>query len=290
MSSEEKMPTVSDSPIHSEEEPEPTDIDILKRQLKESKDDQAKMMAKIQDLVMSLERLKETVKEKGTNGGDEGGSEGGMIKLEGFNKKDMIKPPVYDMEPGNFINWTELFTTYMMSIDPQWEVILKRLQKADSTLSREKIDNIQDELRMTHSVKKSANHALYINLIGYTSGKAKSRVTANSIDMAFESYRYIYQKGKNATKMNIVIMKAEVLRPARASKVEDIEEKLNEWKEKQRYLEDVGEPPLNFDQKKTLLISMLPTNVMDYMLKNPAMTSDHDGSYDMLEAGLIEYF
>jgi hypothetical protein len=138
-------------------------------------------------------------------------------------------------------------------------------------------------------VKKSENHALYINLIGYTSGKAKSRVTANSIDMAFESYRYIYQKGKNATKMNIVIMKAEALRPARASKVEDIEEKLNEWKEKQRYLEDVGEPPLNFDQKKTLLISMLPTNVMDYMLKNPAMTSDHDGSYDMLEAGLIEY-
>ena len=89
--------------------------------------------------------------------------------------------------------------------------------------------------------------------------------------------------------MNIVIMKAEVLRPARANKVEDIEEKLNEWKEKQRYLEDVGEPPINFDQKKTLLISMLPTSAMDYMLKNPAMTSNQDGSYDMLEVGLIEY-
>ena len=107
--------------------------------------------------------------------------------------------------------------------------------------------------------------------------------------MAFQSYRYIYHRGKNATKMNIVIMKAEVLRPARANKVEDVEEKLNEWKEKQRYLEDVGEPSLNFDQKKTLLVSMLPTSVMDYMLKNPAMTSSADDSYDLLEAGLTEY-
>ena len=49
---------------------------------------------------------------------------------------------------------------------------------------------------------------------------------ANAVDMAFESYRYIYCKGKNATKMNIVIMKAEVLRPARATRIEDIEEKL----------------------------------------------------------------
>ena len=46
---------------------------------------------------------------------------------------------------------------------------------------------------------------------------------ANAVDMAFESYRYIYSKGKSATKMNIVIMKAEVLRLARATRIEDIE-------------------------------------------------------------------
>ena len=50
---------------------------------------------------------------------DQCGPEGSMSKLEGFNKKDMIKPPIYDMEPGNFLNWTELFTTYMMNIDEQ---------------------------------------------------------------------------------------------------------------------------------------------------------------------------
>ena len=119
-----------------------------------------------------------------------------MSKLEGFNKKDMIKPPIYDMEPGNFLFWTEFFTTYMMSIDEQWEGILKKLQKVDTALSRDAIDDLQDNLKMTHAVKKSANHALYINLLGYTSGKARSRVIANAVDMAFESYRVHLQQGQ----------------------------------------------------------------------------------------------
>ena len=114
---------------------------------------------------------------------------------------------------------------YMMSIHKQWEDVLKKLQKVDTALSRDAIDDLQDNLKMTHAVKKSANHTLYINHVGYTNGKAKSRVVANAVDMAFESYRYIYSKGKNATKMNNVIMKAEVLRPARATRSEDIEKK-----------------------------------------------------------------
>ena len=99
------------------------------------------------------------------------------------------------MESGNSINWTELFTAYMMSIDRQWEGIFKKLQKADAALARQMIGYIQDELKMMQTVKKSANHAMYVNLLGFTSGKAKSRVAANAIDMAFESYRYIYNKG-----------------------------------------------------------------------------------------------
>ena len=31
----------------------------------------------------------------------------------------------------------------------------------------------------------------------------------------------------------------------------EIEKRLNDWKEKQRYLEEVGEAPLKDDQKKT---------------------------------------
>ena len=58
-----------------------------------------------------------------------------------------------------------------------------------------------------------ANHAFYVNLLGFTKGKAKGRVISNSIELSFETYRQIYQKGKNANKMNIVLKKAEVLRP-----------------------------------------------------------------------------
>ena len=54
-------------------------------------------------------------------------------------------------------------------------------------------------------------------------------------------------------------------------------------------MEGVGEPSVNFDQQKTLLISMLPASGTDCTLKSPAMTNDHDGSYDMLDAGLVEY-
>ena len=147
-------PPVPDSDQELEEEeqqpeaPEaPSEVDILKQQLQT-------MMATITSLAMTIEHLKESIKENNVNenkvkNGDEDKVDGGMIKLEGFNKKDMIKPPAYDMEPGKFITWNELFTTYMMSIDPQWEVILKKLQQIETTLTRETIDSIQNELKMT---------------------------------------------------------------------------------------------------------------------------------------------
>ena len=159
------------------------------------------------------------------------GVESDMGTLKCFNVKDMIKPAPYDMEPGSFLNWNELFVSYMMSIDSEWGAILTSIQKKDSPYSKEDIVKAQDELQMPPDIKKAANNALYINLLGFTEGKAKSRVTSNSIDLSFESYRYIYHKGKNATKMNIVLMKADVLRPTKANKVEDIENRMSEWRE-----------------------------------------------------------
>ena len=79
----------------------------------------------------------------------------------------------------------------------------------------------------------------YVNLLGFAKGKAKGRVVSNSIECSFETYRQIYQKGKHATKVNIVLKKAEVLRPKKADTVNEIENRLNDWEEKQRYLEEV---------------------------------------------------
>ena len=52
--------------------------------------------------------------------------------------------------------------------------------------------------------------------------------------------------------MNIVLKKAEVLRPKKADTVDEIGNRLNDWKEKHRYLEEVGEAP---SLKKKLLIA-----------------------------------
>ena len=54
--------------------------------------------------------------------------------------------------------------------------------------------------------------------------------------------------------MNILLKKVEVLRPKKADTVNEIENRLNDWKEQQRYMEEVGEAPLKDDQKKPLLI------------------------------------
>ncbi len=70
--------------------------------------------------------------------------------------------------------------------------------------------------------------------------------------------------------------------------MDEIEARLDEWKENQRYLEEVGEPILDDSQKKPLLISILPQNVMEHMLKSTAM-KDTDASYEDLEKDLIEY-
>ena len=85
---------VPESSLASEEEQELTEIDILKKQLEESKAEQENMNATIQDLINMMELFQEKEKHKGQamHEADQGGAEGIMSKLEGFNEKDMIKP------------------------------------------------------------------------------------------------------------------------------------------------------------------------------------------------------
>ena len=55
-----------------------------------------------------------------------------MTSLQCFNSMDMIEPDQYDMEPGTFHNWNQLFVSDMMSIDRKWWLILTTLQKKDA--------------------------------------------------------------------------------------------------------------------------------------------------------------
>ena len=122
-----------------------------------------------------------------------------------------------------------------------------------------------------------------MNLLEFTRGKAKGRVISNSIELSFETYRQIYQKGKNATKMNIVLKKADVLRPKKSDTLNGIENRLNDWKEQQRYLEEVGEAPLEDDQEKTAFDQDFAVNVMEHLLMSAAMRGDVEGSQEELE-------
>ena len=144
---------------------------------------------------------------------------------------------------------------------------------------------------MPLEIKSVANHALYVNLPRFTKGEAKGRVISNSIELSFAMYRHIYLTGKSASKMNIVLTKADVPRHEKADKVNEIEIRLNEWREKPRYLEEVGETALEVDQKKFFFffIFILLVNSVEHLLKSAAMRSDGEGSAEDLEKELLEW-
>ena len=110
----------------------------------------------------------------------------------------------------------------------------------------------------------------------FTRGKTQGRVISNSVEFPFETCTQIYQKGKNVTKMNIVLKKADVLRPKQTDTVNEIESRLNDWKVKQWYLKK-SERHRSTMTRKTLLISILLVNVMEHLLKSAAMGSDVEG-------------
>ena len=276
----------SEEPVTKTEEPRIISDSETEEQLKE--DDKQKgpdeemnflklqLKTIMQNMNMIMEQNKELKdKLKGREEAKEKTKDDGITKLQGINQKDMPKPQAWDMEPNTFLNWNELFVAYLMSIDSQWEKILRKLQLEGKPMTAERIEKIQtDEFKMPKEVREAANHALYINLLNFTSGKAKGRVTSNKSDLSFESYRYIHEKGRNATRMNRILMRSTVLKPTPATKVEEVENRLNEWKEKQRYLEELEEPRLDDLTKKSLLVSILPSSLMEHIIKSVHMKDD----------------
>ena len=69
------------------------------------------MFHELKDMFESLkmEKTMEAMTQKSGDASDQ------MTSLQCFNSKDVIKPDQYDMEPGTFHNWNELFVSYMMS-------------------------------------------------------------------------------------------------------------------------------------------------------------------------------
>ena len=61
-------------------------------------------------------------------------------------------------------------------------------------MKKEDIPRTQDELKMPLEINSVGKHALCVNLLGFTEGKAKGRVISSPIELSIEKYRHIYQR------------------------------------------------------------------------------------------------
>ena len=191
MSTTEERPVISDEEFH--EDATVRLSDALKELFHELKD-------KFEAL-----KMEKTMESMAQNSGDASDQ---MTSLQCVNSKDMIKPDQYDMEPGTLHNLNELFVGFLMSIDRKWRLILTTLQRKDAVLKKKDIFCVQDELK----IKDVANHALHLNLLGRDERQRK-RPSYFKFDRAFvRDVQANLPEGKNATKMNIVLKKADMLR------------------------------------------------------------------------------
>ena len=74
----------------------------------------------------------------------------------------------------------------------------------------------------------------------YTKEDALSRVKINTSELALESLRYILSKGNNASIAHVMNIRNRVMHPESASKVSDIEKRLEDWKKNIRYLHETS--------------------------------------------------
>ena len=123
MTTTEERPLISDVEFDEGATVRFLDFNALKEMFHELKD-------KFESLKM--EKTIEAMAHKSGDGSDQ------MTSLQCFNSKDMIKHDQYDMEPGTFHNWNELFVSCMMRIDRKWELMLTTLQRKDAALKNRK--------------------------------------------------------------------------------------------------------------------------------------------------------
>ena len=119
--SDHERPVISDEEFDEDATVRLSDFNALKEMFHELKD-------KFESLKM--EKTMETMTPKS------GDANGQMTSLQCFNSKDMIKPDQYDMEPGTFQLWNELFVCNMMSTDRTWGLILTTFQRKDAALKK----------------------------------------------------------------------------------------------------------------------------------------------------------
>ena len=100
----------------------------------------------------------------------------------------------------------------------------------------------------------------------YTGGELHSRVTKTKSDYIIELMRGIIHKGRNRNPNRLLDLKAKALSPTRATKVEDIDRVLTEWKFVRRQIVE-EEPSCTMDDEtmQTLLMKVIPDSYVKAM-------------------------
>ena len=234
-----------------------------------------------------IENLKKTIeekrdKDKGTGKDDDAGRK----KLQAMKSKDVPKPGQYDLSPTEFVEWHELFKATMIGHDPLWEEILKKFQNIPKqNLKADEIKQMLKDMEMTDADVHTANYTLYVQLLAYTKGALLDKVKNNESVLAMESYRFLHSKGHNATTMNVVKVTTATLRPSIAQTNSEVDAKLNAWKANIKYLDALGKPSMENDQRKSVLLSILPWKLQEFMMQY----YDTEPMYDDFEAKLTDY-
>ena len=196
-------------------------------------------------------------------------------------------PEKYIGKVPKFKKWNELFTAHLIAINHRWGGILKKIQGQDTPIT---MDEDEHFLKVKCGIA-DPDHSLilsgmYIALVQHTEGDTNTMVMDNGSSMSLETYRQIYYKGKNVNTTSTIRTKGKVLRPDAATQVEDIEMKINKWKADLRHLSDVGEKQnIPDEQRRTILLSIVPSEVYDAMLKRYSEFKN----YDELEQEILDY-
>ena len=107
---------------------------------------------------------------------------------------------------------------------------------ANTVINEAGLKEIQSKLAMESDVMNKCTNILYTTLLQYTKVDARVKVTSGGMKGAMEPYRNIVHKGRNTTMTSIVHFRMRVMNPDVAKIAENVEERLQMWKNDIRLL------------------------------------------------------
>ena len=133
-------------------------------------------------------------------------------------------------------------------------------------------EKVRLAMELSEDGMRKALQFLYLNLLQFTKGDSHSRIVAGGMDDALDTYRQLIERGKNQTVLSMMEQRTKIMQPDKATKLEDVESKLMQWKSDIRALRELRQKQdleflANHDQMITILIGMVPDILSDHLIQ-----------------------